>query len=166
MRNFFYNKSDILIAIIIIAVAAVIIWSRVNAIMDSGDDGKESQVVNAGDQVVPDVESTGGAVTDEQPTGEEQTSEGEQTTEEGEGTTEDETSDDEPADDKPVKFTVEIGSSASVVADDLEAAGLVESADAFLKELKSQNAETKLKAGTFKIKPGTAVTEIVKKLTN
>jgi hypothetical protein len=159
MRNFLYNKSDILIAVIIIAVAAVIIWTRVDAIMGSGDEDKETPTVTSDAPVAPDVAPTDGAVTEETPVDGEQASEGEQPSDDGSG-------EDEPVDEEPVEFTVEVGSSASVVAGDLEAEGLVETADAFLKELKKQKAETKLKAGTFKIKPGTKVSTIVKKLTN
>jgi cell division protein YceG involved in septum cleavage len=73
--------------------------------------------------------------------------------------------DDETLDEETVEFTVEVGSTASTVANDLEGTGLVESSDAFLDELKSQGAETKLKAGTFEIAPGTSIADIVKKLT-
>jgi hypothetical protein len=175
MRNFLYNKSDILIAIIIIAVAAVIIWTRVDAIMNADEASAGSNAASTGDLSTPDSPETDvntgdvpppegeGVVEDgtEAPpvTGDEGVGgEGEGEGEEGEGA--------DPESEEPVEFTVAVGSTASVVADDLESSGLVESADVFLNELVSQGAETKLKAGTFNIKPGTSVAEIVKKLTN
>jgi hypothetical protein len=167
MRNFLYNKSDILIAIIIIAAAAIIIWTRVDAIMGSDE---ESGDVAAGDvaaEELPapdDVETSDGAVVP--PPDGETPPDGEVTDPEGEGT--DENPDDGALvdDGEPIEFTVEVGSAASTVADDLASAGLVESADVFLSELTAQNAETKLKAGIFEITPGTSVADIVKKLTN
>jgi hypothetical protein len=171
MRSFLYNKSDILIAVIIIAVAAVIIWSRVDAIMgsDAGTGNEENPSITGEELPPPDVENPDGdveappVVEDGQPDGGETPPEGEAPPE-GEGTTEGTEVPDTGG--EPIEFTVEVGSAASVVAEDLASAGLVETSEAFLNELKAQNAETKLKAGTFEIVPGTAVSEIVKTLTN
>ncbi|MDR1292886.1 MAG: hypothetical protein LBJ91_05810 [Clostridiales Family XIII bacterium] len=169
MRNFLYNKSDILIAIIIIAAAAIIIWSRVDAIMgsDEGDDGA-SPAVAAGEELpAPDVETSEGAVVETPPpeggevAGETPVDGGEALDPDGEAT-----DGEAPVEDgESIEFTVEVGSAASTVADDLASSGLVESSEAFLNELTAQNAETKLKAGTFEIVPGTSVADIVKKLT-
>jgi hypothetical protein len=159
MRNFLYNKSDILIAVIIIVVAAVIIWTRVDAIMGPDKESGETPNVAAEETPAPDTTPTEGAV-GEQPV--------DSQTPESEGTPEEGTPDDEEAitDEEPIEFVVEVGSAASTVADDLESMDLVESADVFLTELTAQNAETKLKAGVFEITPGTSVSDIVKKLTN
>jgi hypothetical protein len=173
MRNFLYNKSDILIAIIIIVVAAIIIWTRVDAIMGSDKGGGDTPNVSSGEQLEePDTPPTDAAIAGDQTPADGQTAEGEAVTSseaiEGEppaGGEEVSGEEAPPADTEPVEFTVEIGSAASTVAKGLESAGLVETADAFLSELTAQNAETKLKAGTFKIAPGTSVSEIVKKLT-
>jgi hypothetical protein len=162
MRNFLYNKSDILIAIIIIAAAAIIIWTRVDAIMGSDETDSDVSGVASGEELpVPDTETSEGALI-ETPSGGGVTEgdvppDGEVVDPDGEGVVEG---------GEPIEFTVEVGSAASTVAKDLESSGLVESADAFLSELTAQNAETKLKAGTFEITPGTGVSDIVKKLTN
>jgi len=162
MRNFLYNKSDILIAIVIIAVAAVIIWTRVDAIMGTPDEkSKDTPTVTSETTPTPPAVtdgSNGGEAPEVLPTPDE----------EEDGTTTDSGVTDDPVtgDEEPVEFTVDVGSAASTVANDLEAAGLVESADAFINELEKQNAVTKLKAGTFKIPVGASVSEIVKKLTN
>jgi hypothetical protein len=165
MRNFLYNKSDILIAVIIIVVAAIIIWTRVDAIMGPDKtDGEPSNVSSGEELPPPDTGPTDGAITEEPPVGDEAAG-AEQPPAEGDGT-EAPPEDEGSLDEEPVEFTVEVGSAASRVADDLESMGLVESADVFLAELTAQNAETKLKAGTFEIAPGTSVADIVKKLTN
>ncbi|MDR2162691.1 MAG: endolytic transglycosylase MltG [Clostridiales Family XIII bacterium] len=175
MRNFLYNKSDILIALIIIAVAAIIIWTRVDAIMSAGDGEKGSPAATSEESSntppAPDTNETQQPITESEAPPDEATppaddesspdGEGEVTADEGNPP-----EDEAPADEDPVEFTVEVGSAASTVAEDLEASGLVESAGAFLDELKAQGAEKKLKAGTFKIKPGTSMADIVKKLTN
>ena len=58
MRNFIYNKSDILVALAIILVALVIIFFRVNALMDfSGRGTAEVPVSTAG--VTTEEENTG-----------------------------------------------------------------------------------------------------------
>jgi cell division protein YceG involved in septum cleavage len=166
MRNFLYNKSDILVAVIIIVVAAIIIWTRVNAIMDTpkeaGDKPANNTEQNVADQSggtttpaavtsPPATETTDGGVTEGNPPPPDSEPSGDE---------------DGAAEGETVQFTVDVGSAASTVADNLASKGLVDSADAFLNELKAQNAETKLKAGNFKIKSGTSVADIVKKLTN
>jgi hypothetical protein len=173
MRNFLYNKSDILIAVIIIAVAAVIIWTRVDAIMNTGDkDGGNTSVATE------ESEETDAPPAPDAPEGEQPVSDGAVSTEgetpvegeappEGEAPAQGETPEVEaPVDDEPVEFTIEAGSAASTVASDLESSGLVESAQAFLDELKAQDKETQLKAGTFEIAPGSSVADIVRKVTN
>jgi hypothetical protein len=167
MRNFLYNKSDILIAVIIIVVAAVIIWTRVDAIMNAEEKGGETPNTSVEEPPAPDTAPTDGAITGEQPDGDGQTPDDGNAPDDGSAPDEEDTDGEDSSEgDEPVEFTVEVGSSASRVADDLESMALVESADAFLAELIAQNAETKLKAGTFKITPGTSLSDIVKKLTN
>ncbi|MDR1042611.1 MAG: hypothetical protein LBL54_01750 [Clostridiales Family XIII bacterium] len=167
MRNFLYNKSDILIAIIIIAAAAIIIWTRVDAIMGSDEKDDGATTVGTGEELpTPDAETSDAAV-DAPPAGGE--TDGETPPTDGEVVDPDAEDPDGEAlveGDEPIEFTVEVGSAASTVAKDLASAGLVETADAFLSELTAQNAETKLKAGIFEITPGTSVSDIVKKLTN
>jgi hypothetical protein len=163
MRNFLYNKSDILIAIIIIAAAAIIIWTRVDAIMGSDEESSDpAQNVAAEDLPAPDTETSEGAVDASAEGGETPLPDGETVNPDGSAT-----DGEAPVEGgEPIEFTVEVGSAASTVADDLESSGLIEASDAFLSELTAQNAETKLKAGTFEIVPGTSVSDIVKTLTN
>jgi hypothetical protein len=172
MRNFLYNKSDILIAVVIIVVAIFIIWTRVDAIMDDSDTGDAGNPVTTEE---PGTTAEGDAPTDggeETPVdGETPVDSGEETPVDGETLPDGEAPDDDgeeaPADGgEAVSFTIEVGSAASTVADNLAGAGLVETADDFLSELKAQGAETKLKAGNFDITPGTSVSDIVKKLTS
>jgi hypothetical protein len=164
MRNFLYNKSDILIAIIIIAAAAIIIWTRVDAIMGSDEESSDpASNVAAEELPAPDVETSDGALVETPSAG--GVTEG-AAAPPADGETVDPAGEVPAEGGEPMEFTVAVGSAASTVAEDLESSGLVESADAFLSELTAQNAETKLKAGTFEITPGASVSDIVKKLTN
>jgi hypothetical protein len=177
MKNFLYNKSDIFVALVIIVAAVLLIYTRVDAIMG----GAAGQELNGtGIQPLP-VEQTDPA------DGTEGTDDAVTTPPEGTGdvpepnapvvapadgtepadTNEpaDEEAQAEPADTEPVLFTVEVGANTSTIAKNLAAAGLVKSSDEFLKEVTRQKAEKKMKAGTFKIKPGASVSKIVKTLT-
>jgi hypothetical protein len=180
MRNFLYNKSDILIAVIIIAVAAIIIWTRIGAIMgSSGDTGKvatpagiSSQEADtpegvetadngttappAGDSNTPDTQATG---TDPATTA---TTNAGITTDSAAGTT-DGTGD--AASEETIKFTIELGASSGSVAEDLETQGIIKAAD-FIKEIKAQDKEGSIKVGTFKLKASMTPAQIVKKVTN
>lgn len=163
MRNFLYNKSDILIAIVIIAVAAIIIWTRVDAIMGTPDEGGKDLPTVSEETSTPGAADVSNGVEAPPVVDPNEPDQEEGASTEGEDTDAEE---DAVADGETVEFTVEVGSAASTVANDLEAQGLVDSADAFIKELEAQNAVTKLKAGTFKIKSGASIADIVKKLTN
>lgn len=59
------------------------------------------------------------------------------------------------------KITIPAGSYASKIAQILFDAGLVSSTDDFLKELSAEKADTKLKAGTFTIPAGSTMQEII-----
>jgi hypothetical protein len=167
MRNFLYNKSDILIAVIIIAVATVIIWTRVDAIMNTGDKDEGNTSVATDESEGTDAPPAPDVPEGEQPVSDGAVSAAGEAPVEGEVPPESETPEVEaPVDGEPVEFTIESGSAASTVASDLESSGLVESAQAFLDELKAQDKETQLKAGTFEITPGSSVADVVRKVTN
>lgn len=164
MRNILYNKSDILIAVIIIVFAAIIIWSRVDAIMNTPGDNSAAGAttpgaVAANDVLEPDTPNQSAENGTTPPAVESDTNVGESVApppQEEQATTST----------KAVKVTVANGSVWEIVAEDLEAKGLIESYDAFMSEMRAQGKEQKLKAGTFKIKPGTSLSAIVKKLSN
>jgi hypothetical protein len=185
MKNFLYNKSDLFVALVIIVVAVLLIYTRVDAIMGgaAGQELKGTETLpvpiepagSDADADSADADSTGDAAA-APPEGSADTPDPNAPTDaQGDGTGDvpddateppEEEGTDEPADTEPVLFTVEVGANTSTIAKNLAAAGLVKSSDAFLKEVTKQKAETKMKAGTFKIKPGSSVSKIVKTLTN
>ncbi|MDR0518540.1 MAG: hypothetical protein LBG82_00580 [Clostridiales Family XIII bacterium] len=169
MRNILYNKSDILIAVIIIIVAAVIIWTRVAAIMDTGSadantnggtpvtaadgsgdvpDPGAADTPEGGDATVPPATTPEAVVTPPATEGADAAAQTDESTQEA------------------FKYTVVAGSVWEIVADDLVAEGIIESTEVLMNEVAAQGKETMLKAGTFKIKPGTSAADIVKKLSN
>jgi hypothetical protein len=180
MRAFIYNKSDLFVALAIIVIAALVIYSRVDAIMGGAVD---KELNGAESRPLPTEVAPGGS--DSSKTGTDANTDPEQgdvnsgsfgtnqvATPSGvsdpsgdDADANDPVSDPEqptPADNEPVLFTIEVGANTSTIAKNLAAAGLVPSSDEFLKEVNKQKAETKMKAGTFEIKPGTSVSKIVK----
>ena len=62
----------------------------------------------------------------------------------------------------PVSITVEEGESSNDVAEKLEKAGLIKSAQEFVDYLTSKNIADKIWTGTFEIKPGSSNEEIAR----
>ena len=62
----------------------------------------------------------------------------------------------------PVSITVEAGESSNDVADKLEKAGLIKSAQEFVDYLTANNIADKIWTGTFEIKPGSSNEEIAR----
>ena len=60
------------------------------------------------------------------------------------------------------EITVNAGDAASTIADKLLSAGVITDKQAFLSEVMSQGADSKLKMGTFKIPAGATHAEIIK----
>ncbi|MDR0875707.1 MAG: hypothetical protein LBN12_05805 [Clostridiales Family XIII bacterium] len=187
MRDFFYNKSDVLIAIIIILIAAFVIYTRVGVIMDypSKAAGGEGTGYLPG---IQEVLAEGSGDAGEEDAGGEDASDGEDSADISEpepATPPSDPSDEEapaeeaPAEEAPaetvtppappeatspaeVTITVSAGDVGSTIADKLIAAGAITDKAAFLAEVAAQQAETKLKQGTFKIPAGSTLAEIVK----
>jgi hypothetical protein len=182
MRDFLYNKSDVLIAILIILIAAFVIYTRVGIIMDypskmaggegnsylpdiqdvlsDGTDGDKSQTLagtRPDDVVTVDVTP---AVEEPLPAAED--------TDTWTPTAPAEVAPAEVPQDivspAPVDYiiTVAAGDVGSKIADKLLAAGAITDKAGFLAEVTAQGADTKLKQGTFTIPAGTPPAEIVK----
>jgi hypothetical protein len=164
MKNFLYNKSDILVAVAIIIVALLIIWSRVDAIMDT-DNYKPSTTppttsetngangdASTDTPVDPPVDPGTTAEPMPEPTPE-------PTTEAPSTETE------PPASTQSTTFVISAGSSSGKVAEDLKSQGFIPSTQEFLDMLATKHAETKVKAGNFSIPDGATVEQIVGILT-
>jgi phage tail tape-measure protein len=175
MRNFLYNKSDIFVAVLIVVVAAVIIWFRVDAIMaypSAGTPDTElgSSVNTAGtENITASAITSGGAVasgTAIEGTAAAITNDTVQPTEEippVEAPLAEPPPPPPPA--TPVRFEVRAGEASSTIAQNLQSAGLVASAQDFINVAQSAGKITALRAGVFEIPPGASVDEIVRILT-
>jgi hypothetical protein len=167
MRNFLYNKSDILIAIIIIAVAAIIIWTRIGAIMgSSGETGTENpSTASAQEADTPEGAEAADNGTSA-PAVADQDAQDAETTPPTDGAVADGAAEGEEAaaSDPVIKFTIEEGASSGSVAEDLEAEGIIKAAD-FIKEIQAQDKEGIIKVGTFKLKASMTAAQIVNKVT-
>ncbi|MDR1028521.1 MAG: endolytic transglycosylase MltG [Clostridiales Family XIII bacterium] len=152
MKNFLYNKSDLFVALAIIVIAAFIIWTRINAIMDfpsnENPDAETNNAAVAGEDAVdPD------AATDPNATTESPADAGN-------------ASNDPPAQQPAaVQFVVEPGQATSTIADNLLAANLIPTKEEFLSAVRSMGVESRLKAGTFNIPTGMSVPDIINILT-
>lgn len=62
-------------------------------------------------------------------------------------------------------YNLKSGSSASKVADELYNLNIISSKDEFLKILKNKSLENALKVGSYQIKKGSSIEDIIKKLT-
>ncbi|MDR2610889.1 MAG: hypothetical protein LBC58_05480 [Clostridiales Family XIII bacterium] len=155
MRNFLYNKSDILVALVIVVVAIIIIWSRIDAIMgsDSAADKKPAKTT----------EQEGAADTGEDASADDNTVQPPDANTEQPSDTETPPADttQTPAAGEVVKFSVKSGMSSGEIASALKDAGLVASVEEFNTAMHAQSAETKLRAGTFDIPAGSTPDQIV-----
>jgi len=161
MRDFFYSKGDVFLAVLIILIAAFVIYVRVSVIMDysaTGDNRANlfpfgpSTTEGTGDggrTVGPHPGEAPPADTDPAVT---QPQEQEPPAEEDPGATE-------------IQITVSAGDAASTIADKLFAAGLIMDRPAFLEVVMTQGADSKLKTGTFTIPMGAGNEEIIAILT-
>ena len=182
-----YNKGDVLIAILIIIVAAVVIYSRVGVIMDYSENGaRERQLLPpltienirgwlGLDKPAEGADGQGGAYTEPESAAPAGTENEPAAPLQSETPAEEEPADPEPAaaalpDDTPaeppgspaeVTITINAGDSASVIADKLLAAGAIDDRAAFLSEVVAKGADSKLKQGTFNIPAGSTISDII-----
>ena len=175
MRNFLYNKSDIIVAVFIVVVAAIIIWFRVDAIMAYPSAGTPDADLGTSVSSGNSGELTGAAITSESAVGRGAAIGGP-----GAAITDDavQPPTEIPAEETPlaepppppppatpVRFEVRAGEASSTIAQHLQSAGLVTSAQDFLNVANSAGKITALRAGVFEIPPGASVDEIVRILT-
>ncbi len=179
-RDSFYDKSDIFIALIIIAAAAVVIGLRINAIMDYpetvADAGNkaQTQAEETADKAASDKDKTSTEASDkDEDTKASDSSDKEDSSDKKDSNDEKDSSADSDKDKNDsdessseyvtIKIT-DLDSSADITAM-LKKKGLISSSSKFEQTLKDHKLTTKLKSGTFKIKKGSSTKDIIKKLT-
>ena len=154
MRDFFYNKGDVLIAILIILVAAFVIYMRVGVVLDYSASGEREG------KLLPMPSFFSGLIGRESP----------DDTEKGQTSGQTVVPPDQsetppvqpPSAPAAAQITVVAGDAASTIADKLFDAGAISDKQAFLSEVIAEGADSKLKTGTFTIPAGATYKEIIK----
>lgn len=177
-RDSFYDKSDVFIAFIIIAAAAIVIALRINAIMEYPSTLADTNAdVKA--QAEEPADKTSDTSADKTSSSDSQASENDKKSSDSSASSDKEDSDKSSSDNKSsenkssdnsssssyvtIKIT-DLDSSADITAR-LKKEGLIKSAERFEQTLKDNKLTTKLKSGSFKIKKGASVKQIIKQLT-
>jgi hypothetical protein len=166
IKDFIYDKNDLLIALLIVAVAAYVILSRIDIIMAypktlvaESETGKNSVTVTApdtsvkpsgtGDEEINNVDEGQNPPDDtpeiDPPTGSQTTG--------------------EPAISQ-VSIYIEYGATGSEIAQLLIDSGLIENKQIFYDAVTAAGADTRLQAGNFKIPSNATPAEIIKIITN
>ena len=141
-KDFFYNKNDIFTVLIIVAVAAFIIYTRIDVIMAYPEKlANEISKKEATQEVSPSPETT----TDEIKT------------------TEDEAKKNDSQEE--ISFTISDGDSSVSVSTKLFEAGLITSDTEFQNYISNMDKESSLKSGTYTIKKGLSNEEVLNILT-
>jgi len=178
MRDFLYNKGDVLITILIILVAATVIFFRVGIVMGNSDPGERIKILFAPllssgreDEDPSDVaainEEPPANITAEEPVKAEPPAAEQPKPEEQAPVEEEPVEQTKPPPEPPAAstsgatITINAGDAASTIADKLLAAGAISDKQAFLTEVIAQKADSKLKQGTFSIPAGSSVNEII-----
>lgn len=162
LKNILYDKNDILVVLIIIAIAAFIITGRIDAIMAYpqtlvpeqekdvpilvSDMNGEEKAINTDDAI--EKEKSADVATDKS----DENAIANQTT----------------AEPNDVNYSVyiEYGSTGSKIAQTLIDGALIQTKNEFYDAVTSANADNKLKAGSFIIPEGSTPAQIVQILTN
>lgn len=175
IKDFIYDKNDLLVALIIVALAALIIAFRVDVIMayPSSLSANEKPPINTEKPPISDETSMGGSI--EEPDG----TEGTDGSEEGESKEPDESQPPEdtgePETDKPspppegeglISIYIKSGATGSDIAQLLMDAGLIDTKEDFYKAVQAAGADTRLQAGNFRIPSNASPEEIIKIITN
>ena len=161
IKDFIYDFNDILVALLILAVAAGVITWRVADIMAYPEYlAKQQGVIIADKPQEPEIDMTDVDLTPDDTVIENINANPEDANSEVIGT-------ETPEPETPAvptgetKITIPSGTPASKIADILYDAGLITSTSDFLSELSAQKADTKLKAGTFTVPAGSTMGEII-----
>lgn len=178
IKDFIYDKNDLLVALAIVALAALIIVFRVDTIMAyPSSKGESKPPVSEVKPPINEDTSMGGSIEDDDQDqdldqeGDDQEGEaGQGGEQEGQENDDQSQGEETPPDNKVegeglVSIYIESGSTGSDIARLLVNAGLVETREDFYNAVREAGADTKLKAGNFKIPAKASPSEIVQIIT-
>lgn len=171
IKDIFYNKNDVLIALVIVLVAGYVIVDRIGVIMDYPSMLTAAAAEQNG-EVVPENPDTDAVEPDSE------TPDPDEPGTDDPGTDGDNSAVDPPATDpdpeqttgeptvQQVSIHIEYGTNGSQIAQLLVDAGLLENTSAFYTALSAAGADTKLQAGSFKIPSNATPAQIIQIITN
>ena len=143
LKDFIYDKSDLLVALLIVGVAALVIWIGINNIMEPYTGNADS---TANVEAEKDPESADSATVEE------------------EGTAESTTAaalDEDGVTTKAAQIIIQEGETSEQVAEKLLAAGVIQSKSTFFVMLDRMKLAEKLQAGQFDIPAGSSLEDII-----
>ncbi len=170
IKDFIYDKNDLLIALLIVVAAAFVIISRVDVIMAYPTSlAAEAEAENGKIIAVsPDTSAKPPKADNSDGQGGEETPQAPDEGEEGNGEAEDPSTGDAPTVDPPagqISIYIKSGATGSEIAQLLIDSGLIDSKQIFYDAVTAAGADTRLQAGNFKIPPGATPAEIVRIIT-
>jgi hypothetical protein len=180
IKDILYDTNDLLVAFVIIALAAVLIWDRIGVILDypsasagdavyqedggvlTGEDGTDADSADATTESPEDTADATGAADgeadgDSGAPADDATADGGTQTETPAGT--------DPAEPTQYSLYIAYGETAKQIAEKLLESGLIKNVNEFYDALIAADAATRLQAGTFIITEGVTPAEIVDILT-
>jgi len=174
LKDIFYDKNDILIALVIVSVAALVIVTRIDSILaypasliaDSGTsvDEPDEPVIYSGNDNQNDTEN----VPEESNTVENPGQQDSEGINDSEGNIDSEGSKDpdesKNTDESKVEnytINIESGSTGEQIAEILKSKGLIESKQEFYNAVTAAGADKKLKAGDFTIPSNSTPAEVI-----
>jgi len=145
IKDFFYDKNDILIVLIIVAAAAFIIYTRIDVIMEYPE--KAAQAAIASESPLVEQESSTPAET----TGDDKEEDKDKKTEDDESIGSNTT----------ISITIDDSDTSISVSERLAEAGLVSSAEKFESYITNNDKAGSIQSGTFEIPSGASDEEIL-----
>ena len=165
-KDILYDKNDILVILVILAIAALVISNRIDAIMAypqtvlaQDETGKKEPILSSD---LTEIDGTDDLKDTNQQPNKENPADAPSNDKNGAN------SDQTPADPSNVNYSVyiESGSTGSKIAQTLTDCGAIKDKNEFYDAVSSANAESKLKAGNFIIPQGSTPAQIVQILTH
>lgn len=167
VKDFFYNISDLLVALMIIAVVAYVISWKVGVI-SAYPMNASAEIITSSESELPDSDLDSDPLPDSD-SNQEPTPNPEPTPDPEPEVTPDSDTEQEPEpEEEPgekIKVVIPSGSLSPSIASILKEKGLIDSTSAFLNRAAERKLDVKLRAGTFHIPDNASLDEVINILT-
>lgn len=157
IKNFVYDKSDLLVAVIIIALSALVIWFGINNIMEPLTETADAQ----GGQL----QSEDAATTEPAVTSDAATTTGTAAATSPAATTKGSTATNAAVTKKAAKIKISAGDDTDVIASNLVAAKVIKDKNKFYTKLEKLGLSSRIQEGTFNIPAGSTLEDVCRIIT-